>query len=55
MVLSKEAGRAVPIGYESLKSLPTRTLLARFQPFQKKKTTNTTLPRKAAQTPHNPY
>jgi len=27
--------------------------LARFQPFQKKKNANTTLPRKAAQTPHS--
>jgi len=50
-MLSKEAGRAVPLGYESLKSLPTRTLLARFQPFQEEKNANTTLPSKAAQTP----
>jgi len=52
-MLSKEAGSAVPIGYESLKSLPTRTLLALFQPFQKKKNANTTLPSKAAQTPRS--
>ena len=50
-MLSKEAGSAVPTGYESLKSLPTRTLLALFQPYQKKK--NTTLPSKAAQTPRS--
>jgi len=47
-MLSKEAGSAVPKGYESLKSLPTRTLLALFQTFYKKKNANTTLPSKAA-------
>jgi len=50
MMLSKEAGRTVPIRHESLKSLPTRTLLARFQPIQKKKNANTTLPSAFAQT-----
>ena len=50
MMLSKEAGRAVPIRYESLKSLPTRPLLARFQLIQKTKNANTMLPSAAAQT-----
>ena len=50
-MLSKKAGSAVPTGYESLKSLPARTLLALFQPFQKKK--NAMLPSKVAQTPRS--